>query len=483
MNEFRNDRREFLRKMQLALAGGAIAATVPQLELVGRALAQSAPAGNYRALVCIFLLGGNDSFNLLVPHAQSEHEVYLRSRGGVYDASSNGQGLGIARDALLPVTDTANKTWGLHPACPEMKTLFDAGELAFMANVGTLVQPITKAEYVARSKRVPASLFSHNDQQRLWMRGESERPSASTGWGGTLADRLRSANSAGLTQLPPTISVSGNNLFQNGTSTTPYVMASSGPAALRNFENVNNTADRTRREALAAMMARSYTPLMADQYSMLGESAMYLSSRLRTALDPANGGDIATVFPASNNLGAQLRMIARSIKASRTSAINHSRQIYFASMGGFDTHDSQMSANGQPRLLAQVSAALGAFRTALAEIGALNDTVTFSMSDFGRTLNSNGNGTDHAWGGVQFMMGGAAANGGPLQGRRVHGSYPLLELDGDQAIDRGRIIPTTSTNQFGATFARWMGVGNADLPTIFPGLGNFPQQTLGFLGT
>ncbi|HBK46738.1 MAG TPA: hypothetical protein DDZ67_09965, partial [Xanthomonadaceae bacterium] len=433
---FRHDRRDFLRKLQYALAGGAVAAALPQLELVGRALAQSAPAGDYRALVCIFLYGGNDSFNMLVPYAQAEHDVYLKSRGGVYDASGNNQGLGIARDALLPVTDTAGIAWGLHPSCTGMKALFDRGELAFMANVGTLVQPITKAEYVAHSKRVPMSLFSHNDQQRLWMRGESERASATTGWGGSTGERLRAANAGGLAQLPPVISLSGNNLFQTGSAITPYVMASSGPASLRNFGETGSAADRIRREALAGLLERSYAPLMADQYAVLGESAMFLSSRLGTALDAANGGDIATEFPADNGLAAQLRMIARTIKASRSSAINHGRQIYFAGMGGFDTHDNQMSANGQPRLLGQVSAALAAFREALVEVGALNDVVSFTMSDFGRTLNSNGNGTDHAWGGVQLMMGGSAAGGGPLRGGQVHGAYPLLELDGDQAVDR-----------------------------------------------
>ncbi|WJI16326.1 DUF1501 domain-containing protein [Pseudoxanthomonas winnipegensis] len=478
------DRRTFLRSLQLMLAGGAVAATLPQFELVGRALAQSSTAvgtGNYRALVCIFLFGGNDSFNMLIPHVQTEYDVYLKSRGGVYDAAANSQGLGIARDALLKVTDTAGKAWGLHPACAGMKTLFDNRELAFMANVGTLVQPTTKAEYTAKAKRLPYNLFSHNDQQALWMRGESELRSSNVGWGGTLGERIKGANSGGFTALPPTISLAGNNLFQTGTSISPYVMSTGGPAALRNFENVNSTPDRIRREALAALVKHRYTPLMQDQYALQGESAMLIGSTMRTALDANNGGDIATVFPSGNGLASQLRMIARSIKASRTSALGQNRQIYFASMGGFDTHDGQMVANGQPRLLGQVSDALFAFRNALVEIGALNDVVSFTNSDFARTLNSNGNGTDHAWGGVQLMMGGPQSSGGPLAGGRVFGSYPILELNGDQAVDRGRMIPTTSTNQFGATFAQWMGVGASDLAAIFPGLGNFASPTLGFL--
>lgn len=477
-DNIRHGRRAFLRNLQCVLAGGTIAAVAPQFELVGRALAQSAPATDYRALVCIFLLGGNDSFNLLVPYAQAEYDVYAKSRGGVYDAGSNSQGLALARDGLLQIGDAAGKTWGLNPACPALKTLFDQGELAFMANVGTLVRPITKTEYMAKSVRVPDNLFSHNDQQRLWMRGESERASSNVGWGGTMGERLESANSAGFAALPPTLSLAGNNLFQTGTSSVPYCMASGGPVGFRNFESTS-MAGGIRREALAALLARRYAPLMQDQHAVIGESAMLLGSKMREVLDPANGGDIATVFPAGNGLASQLRMIARTIKASRGSAINHRRQIYFASMGGFDTHDDQMA--DQPQLLSRLSEALGAFRSALAEIGALNNVATFTMSDFGRTLNSNGNGTDHAWGGVQLVMGGAAGGGGPLNGRRVFGTYPLLELDGEQAVDRGRIIPTTSTNQFGATFGRWMGVAPGDLPTIFPGLDNFATPTLDFL--
>lgn len=479
----RTSRRQFLARLGTVLAGGAAVATLPQLELMGRALA-AAPAatGGYRAAVCIFLLGGNDSFNMLVPHVREEHDVYLASRGGVFNASTNAQGLGLARDALVQVTDTAGKPWGLHPACASLKPLFDRGELGFMANVGTLVQPVTKAEYIARSRRLPMALYSHNDQQRLWMRGESELASSTTGWGGRCADRLEFANAGGLATLPPTISLSGNNLFQTGSATTAYGMGSGGPVALRRFTSTTNAAERIRREALEAMLARRYTPIMQDHYAVLGEGTMQISDTLRAALDPANGGDITTAFPANESLASQLRMIARMIKASRGSAINHSRQIYYATLGGFDTHDNQMADSSHARLLARLSDGLSAFRDALTEVGALNDVVTFTMSDFGRTLNSNGNGTDHAWGGVQLMMGGASTAGGPLRGRRVHGAYPLLELDGPQAVERGRMIPTTSTNQFGATVARWLGVPDADLPTVFPGLGNFDRPVLDFLG-
>ena len=187
------------------------------------------------------------------------------------------------------------------------------------------------------------------------------------------------------------------------------------------------------------------------------------------------------MFPAGN-LASQLRMVARMIKASRGPAIGHRRQVYFASLGGFDTHQNQMAANGHGALLGQLADSLAAFREALAEIGALQNTTTFTMSDFGRTLNSNGNGTDHGWGGVHLLMGASATNGGALRGRQVWGNYPVLELDGADAVGRGRMVPTTSVNQMGATLAQWFGVSPTGLEAIFPGLGNFNQPRLGFLG-
>lgn len=481
-NVTNKSRRDFLRNLQYVLAGGAATAMLPQLELVGRAMALSPAAlTGYRATVCIFLLGGNDSFNMLVPYAQGEYDAYLTARGGVFNASNNGQGLGIARDALLPIADAGSgKQYGLHPSMTQVKTLFDSGELAFMANVGTLVEPITKTEFTARSKPMPPSLYSHNDQQRLWMMGHSANLNGTRGWGGLCADKLRVANNAGLAGLPPSITIAGNNLFQNGTLTTPYAMSGSGPALHRYASNMNSTGDYIRREALEELVNRKYTAsLMQDQYAVLGDSAMVLGETLTSVLDPAKGGDISTVFPANNHLASQLRMVARTIKASRTSAINHSRQIYYVTMGGFDTHDNQI--NNQAGLLTRVSEALMAFRNALNEIGALNDVTTFTMSDFGRTLNSNGNGTDHGWGGVQMMMGGSASKGGPLNGKRVYGTYPVLELDGAQSVGRGRMIPTTSNNQFSATFAKWLGMDSADLGTVFAGLDKFSAPTLDFL--
>ncbi|GAA5070820.1 DUF1501 domain-containing protein [Lysobacter panacisoli] len=477
----REDRRNFLRRVQAIVAGGAAYALMPQLELVGRAMAaEPLPGNDYRALVCIFLFGGSDSFNMLVPYDSGEHQTYLTSRGGVYDATTNPFGLGYSLDQLVPVTDTQGKTWGLNPGCAAMKPLFDAGELAFLANIGPLVEPLTKDDVTRRLKRLPPYLYSHNDQQKLWMRGHTNR-NGTTGWGGLLADRMEASNTGALSALPPSISIAGSNLFQFGQTTLPFAMSSGGPAAINRFRNDGSNADRIRAESLRALVEASYQPILQDQYAVIGDSAINLNDSLRVALNPANGGDIVTQFPAGG-LASQLRMVARMIKASRTASIGHRRQIYYCSLGGFDTHQNQMAANGHAALLKQLADSLAAFRAALAEIGALNDTTAFTMSDFGRTLNSNGNGTDHGWGGVQLVMGGAAANGGALRGGQVWGSYPLLELDGAQAVGRGRMVPTISVNQMGATLAQWFGLPAGEVGAIFPGIENFAQPRLGFLG-
>ncbi len=476
----RHDRRRFLQGLGALVAGGTASAMFPQLELMGRALAATPAAGEYRALVCIFLFGGNDSFNMLIPHAQDEHDVYLRSRGGVYDETANPFGLGIARDKLAQVSDAAGDRWGLHPSFAAVKPLFDAGELAFVANVGSLVQPVRKPEVgFPGGKPLPAYLYSHNDQQRQWMRGHATGTRTANGWGGLAGDRVASLN-AGLTALPPTISTFGSNLYQSGASVLPYAISSSGPSELARMSAGGSRADAIRLEALNELLNAGQPHVMQGRYAGLGRTSIAVNGALRTALDPANGGDIATTFPASQ-LAAQLRMITRMIKVSRGPAIGHQRQIFFAGMGGFDTHDNQMTTR-HAALLSQLAGALVAFNAGLKEVGMLNQVSTFTMSDFGRTLNSNGNGTDHGWGGVQLVMGGSAANGGSLRGGRVWGDYPLLELDGEQAMGRGRMIPTTSTQQYGATMATWLGVPDGELGTIFPGLGNFATPRLGLLG-
>jgi len=471
----RESRRAFLCALGGVCAGGAAYALYPQLELVGRLLAAEPGLNEYRALVCIYLTGGSDSFNMLVPYETGEYNIYLASRGGVFNSNSNQAGLAIARDQLLPISDGGGKQYGLHPSCTGMKTLFDQGELSFLANIGTLSVPLSKAEFNSKAKAFPPELFSHNSQTTQWMRGISSQIST-TGWGGRIADRLAGLNNR-TPILPPSISVTGGgSVFQTGATTLPYAMFASGPVGAHAFSR-NSASGRTRADALDELLGREYTTLMENRYAHIGETARLLGAQVSEWLRPENGGDISTQFP-QGRLSDQLRMIARMIKIGRSAAVGHKRQIFFAELGGFDTHRGQMNPDVQPALLRQLSDGLLAFRQALAEIGALNEVTTFTMSDFGRTLNSNGSGSDHGWGGVQLVMGGSTANGGSHRGGRVWGSYPLLELNGEQSLARGQMVPTTSVTQFGATLANWAGVPRGELGTVFPGLSRFSPDLL-----
>ena len=470
------NRRNFLKVLGGACAGGAAYALLPQMELAGRLLAAEPGPGEYRALVCIYLNGGSDSFNMLIPHESGEYAIYNKSRGGTYHVDSNSSGLAIARDALHPVTDNSGKVWGLHPSCQGMQGLFAAGELGFLANVGTLTEPLSKDEYLRAVKTQPIELFSHNSQTVQWMRGSSERQ-VPTGWGGRVSDHLRYLNSQ-TPLLPPSISVTGGgSVFQTGATTMPYSMFASGPQGSSKFGRSNRAA-LVRYNALNDLLGREYESLMEERLGLIGDTSLELGYQTANWLRPENGGDIATVFPTGNRLADQLRMIARLIKVGRSSAVGHKRQIFFASLGGFDTHRDQMAAANQPALLRMVSEALVAFRVALGEIDAMNQVMTFSISDFSRTLNSNGSGTDHGWGSVQFVMGGAASKGGQLRGGRIWGNYPLLELDGERSLQRGQMVPGTSVTQYGATMANWVGVPRAQLPIVFPGLSRFSPDLL-----
>lgn len=469
----RNDRREFLKQMGLLLAAGGVSSWLPQFRLLGQALAQTA-SSDYRALVCVYLAGGNDAFNWLVPREINAYNIYRTTRGGVYDPQSNPTGLAIARDALLPISPIGGGEWGLHPSCPELKQLFDQGKLAFIANIGALIVPTTKAQYLNRSVPLPPELFSHNSQTAFWQIGHGNLRNP-FGWGGELAARIPTGAVAG--RLSPCISIAGHTRFLMGPQWTPYQMGTSGAVALSTSlpsGTPNSTAVRNRRDqAVAELLALEYQHLFEREYQGTLRRALSIYQEVTQALnaDPP----LNTTFPTDNPLADQLKMVARMIRASRRPEINHRRQIYFVSLGGFDTHDAQMVPNGQPRLLSRVSQALYAFQQALAEIGAEQQVVTFTLSEFARTLATNGNGTDHAWGTVQAVM------GGPVLGRRIYGTYPVLDNDGAWTLSRGRVIPQLAVEQMTSTLARWMGLSQADLSAVFPNIGNFSPQSLPFL--
>lgn len=461
-------RRAFLRNSacaSLAAVGGS--ALFSQLAMINSALAGSCasypPVDDYKALVCIFLFGGNDSFNLLIPSDAARHAVYSSSRGA----------MAIDANLLNPIAVSgaaAGERYGLHPSCIDMANLFDAGSAAFIVNSGTLLEPTTKTQYLGAAHPLPPQLFSHADQQGQWQYGQPTA-NGSTGWGGLVADRLNVLNVGAA--LPISISLGGQNRFQAGVDVQPYAITSAGPTALRGYSGAANAAQLA---ALEDLLGATYPDPMTRTYAATFNDAMDYAGTLGNAL--AAAPPLTTVFPNDNPVAAALAMIARTI--SVRAALGFKRQIFFVSMGGFDTHDDQLDL--QPALFSTLSQALGAFNAATVELGIAESVTTFTMSEFSRTLNSDGDGTDHAWGGNQFVMGGAVA------GKRLYGTpgtsgrvFPDQTLDGPDCLQRGQMIPTTSCDQYSATLARWFGVDNCDIATIFPYLQAFDRSDLGFM--
>lgn len=462
----RLNRRRFL---QCAAAGGLAYAFGRTPQAVSAAtFSSSAAFADYKALVCVFLFGGNDSFNMVVPRSAAEYAVYASSR----------QNLAIAQADLLPINplvpDPNGAQFGLHPSMIEVATLFEQDQkCAIVANVGPLLEPTTKAQYQAKAVRLPPQLFSHNDQQDQWhaLKGEATLKS---GWGGRIADALTSPGSATpLDQsLAVNLSLSGQTLFQAGATSVPYTMGPTGPVP---FFGLDGTDAYTlaRRAAFDTILRANHATVYERAYSDVQQRALLGAARINDALAtvrPPNAVPFATAFPATP-LGQQLKTVAELIAAR--DRLEVSRQIFFVATGGFDTHDAQVQ--DQPQLLGNLSSCLAAFYRATVELGVAAGVTTFTQSDFGRTLTSNGDGTDHAWGGNQLVIGGAVA------GRTLYGRYPLLQIDGPDDVGGGRMIPGLSSDQYAATLAKWFGVPDSALASIAPHLGNFGPATLGFV--
>ena len=498
-----HSRREFLRKLGYSFAAGSVASLVPQLAFLPRAMAQSAPG--YKALVCIYLAGANDSYNWLVPRDSeaggSRYDTYRSTRGGVY-GSSNTNGLAIGFNELLPISPSNQPIgFGLHPSGTDftatngantqahsgIQTLFNQGKAAFVCNAGPLVQPITKAEYDAGAPK-PPQLFSHNDQELQWHLGMSagSHPMARFGWGGRVAKST--AGGVLANGLSPAISVAGAARFLIGDQIMPYQLSSAGVDLIDNY-NATSTSNfnAARRAVLNDLLDDSAAHPFVRGYSSVARRSLEVGESIGALLDAPDGsGNVQAVFPAGNSLADQLKMVARMVKVSRT--LGATRQVYYVRMGSFDLHQGMFEAGGATattghgELLTTLNQALGAFWTALGEIGARSQVTTFTMSDFGRTLTGNGSGSDHAWGGNLLVVGDA------VRGNALYGTYPKLVVNSndtatrDFSFSRGQYIPTTAVDQVAATLAKWMGVTDpAALGAIFPLLGNFATPDLGFM--
>jgi len=462
-------RRKFLKA---AVAGGTAYAFGRTAGTVHAQMTGTGGFADYKALVCLFLFGGNDSWNMVLPTSQAEYNAYARSRGAGTTSS-----LAIDRAALLPVTRqgqiAGDPTFGFHPSMTGARDLFNAGRLAVMANIGPLIRPTTKAQYQSAATTghtLPPQLFSHNDQQDQWhsLRG---RATLKSGWAGRVADVLNAQTNS--QALSVNVSLAGQTYFHAGEVAKPYVMGSNGPTTFAALPTTG--AGPARRAAfdavLASALASTSNTAYERAYASVQQRAVQFAERLSAAI--AQGYSF-TALPNTGTLSPlqqQLRTVAKIISMRQNLGL--SRQIFFVSTGGFDQHDDLVA--DQPGLLANVSTSIKSFHDAINEIGMGNSVTLFTHSDFGRTLTSNGDGSDHAWGGIQLVSGAA------VRGGRFYGTYPLLETNGAWDVGGGRIIPTTSADQYAATLASWFGVQDPDLAKVAPSINNFSARNLGFM--
>ncbi len=459
-------RRQFLRRLGLVAGAGAMAPWALELASLatasGDAAASDPNADEYRALVCVFLYGGNDQWNTFIPNDPEGHAAYVAARSGI------ARGLGEVMP-ISPIDGFAgNGSFGFAPELSRLRGLFSAGDAAVVSNVGTLLGPLDKAGYATIANR-PPQLFSHNDQQSFWQAGAVE--GATSGWGGRIADFLLDDN--GANSLFTSVSASGNAIMMSGRNAFQYQVSSRGVTTLRNDLFVSDSL----RTGLRDVMELQRPGLFPSAYTDTTRRGLLAADDLAAAIEQATGAvDLAAPFAVESptgptqNLTGQLEIVARLIAAGKN-VLGLKRQVFFVGLGGFDNH-SRLIADHVP-LLEALDIGLSGFYEATAALGVADKVTTFTASDFGRSLVSNGDGTDHGWGGHHLVVGGA------VQGNRVIGALPTIADDGPDDVGRGRLLPTTSVDQYAATLGRWLGVSDGDLDAVVPNLGNFADRDLG----
>ena len=456
----KQSRREFLRTAARLSVAGSAGPFALNLATIGAAAAQT--AGDYRALVCLFMYGANDHNNTVIPFDTANFNAYTAARAGLTRTVAD----------LLPLTPSvplggsnAGRQFALPKELAPLKTIWDAGKLAIMANVGPLIVPTTKTQYTNLSVPLPPKLFSHNDQQSVWQASAPE--GAKQGWGGRIGDLMASQN---VNSIFTCNSVAGSAVFLAGQTTVAYQLSTAGSTPIAGLSGNlfgSSTAGATLRSIITSGSANVFTQDLAETTQRSIDANATLSTALASAPDLPLPADLAT-----SNLAAQLRLVARMI-ASRD-ALGAKRQVFFVSLGGFDTHDDQLTT--QPGLHTQLGAALAYFYNATVSLGVANNVTTFTGSDFGRTLTSNGDGSDHGWGSHHFVLGGS------VLGQRYYGTFPIMGLNNNDEVGSGRLLPTTSVDQFAATLARWFGVSESNLSLVLPNIGNFGSSNVGFMG-
>lgn len=450
-------RRAFLKRSGALSLSGIAAPWALNLAAIGEAAAQS--SSDYKALVCVFLYGGNDYGNTVIPYDSTHHALYQTIRGGLAIPQAN-----LAATALTPATALPDGLQlALAPTMTGLKSLFDQGRLAVQLNVGPLIVPTTVDQYRNRSVPLPPKLFSHNDQSSVWQSSMPE--GALTGWGGRIGDLFLSGNS---TSALTCMSVTGNAVYLAGNQAIQYQVSTSGAVQIRGARTSLYGSAACATE-MRNLITRTSTQVLESEYAAVTRRSMDTEAMITAAV--TNAPVFTTVFDTTNSLANQLLMVAKMIAARGSLGVN--RQVFMVSLGGFDLHDNLLGR--QPDLLADVSDALTSFYNATVELGVASAVTTFTASDFGRTLSSNGDGSDHGWGSHQFVLGGAV-NGG-----NFYGTAPAVAVNGPNDVGQGRLLPTTSVDQFAATMAAWYGVPDSSMTTVVPNIGNFTTRNLGFV--
>lgn len=447
-------RREFLRRASALGLAGTAAPWALNLAALGEAAAATAPS-DYKALVCVFLYGGNDYGNTLVPYDPPSYAAYAAIR----------QSLATPRDQLAATAlglNVGGRQMALAPQLGKLKGLWDAGKLGVQLNVGTLVQPTTLAQYKAQNVPLPPKLFSHNDQQSVWQSSLPE--GATTGWGGRIGDLFLGGNANSTFTC---INASGNAVFMAGQQAVQYQVSTSGAVAI-NAITKPLFGSQACADALRGLITAGRSHWMEAELNSVVARSVGAQTAIGSAL--AALPPLATAFDTTSSLSNQLLMVAKMIAVRQ--ALGAARQVFFVSLGGFDLHDFLVAQH--PGLLTAVNDALASFYAATVELGVDSQVTTFTASDFGRTLSSNGDGADHGWGSHHFVLGGA------VKGGQFWGALPSVSVNGPDDVGQGRLLPTTAVDQLGATLASWMGVGAADLAGVMPQIVNYSQRDMGY---
>lgn len=450
-------RRAFLKRLGYLTAAGV--ASPLTLNMMGVAEAATQTATDYKALVCVFLDGGNDQANTLIPIDITNYNTYKKVR----------QDIALDRSAVLPLRPTTNLAdglkWGFHPKLTGLNSLFHLKKVAVLQNVGTLIEPTSLAQYKNKSVALPQKLFAHNSQKDLWDTTASQ--AFREGWGGKVGDLILNQNSQSMFTC---ISTADNALFLTGDRATAINVSSNGIIPIWSAREdgwLHNSQKAS--AALRKIITSPRNNIMENHINLVTRRSMEAEKLMSSAL--RESGELKTQFTTGNSLADQLKTVARLIKSR--DALGVKRQVFFVKFGDFDTHSDLLSKHGE--LMAVLDDALSSFYQATEELGVTQNVTTFTASDFGRTFSSNGNGSDHGWGSHHLIMGGA------VNGREFYGKAPEIGLDTPEDVGQGRLLPTTSIDEYSATLAKWFGVSDSDLGLIAPNLYKFDKPDLGFM--